>query len=248
MAIEMLLALKAWLKDYKMPFWSRIHVHVPESWAKMCNDFRGTNKLHAGLLNALDELTSKLTKLIETQTLDEFKESMANFIDDYIEEKIVYAQEAMVKNGLSLLKGKKSTVMIFGENVTMERLFEEAHKEGYKFNVIVVDTCPEFSGRDTVQRLSNAGIKCKYTLLQGCCALMSQTTLVFIGASYVLGNGGVVGSSGTSMLSYVALQHRVPVVAFCESYKFTMRVNIDQFKGNEVGDPRDITHNYLSQN
>ena len=77
---------------------------------------------------------------------------------------------------------------------------------------------------------------------------MTQTSLVFIAASYVLGNGGVVSNSGTSMLAYMALQYRVPVVAWCESYKFTIRVNIDQIKGNEVGDPRDITHNVINQN
>jgi translation initiation factor eIF-2B subunit delta len=111
-----------------------------------------------------------------------------------------------------------------------------------------VDTCPEFTGRDKVKRLSAAGIKCKYTLLQGIGALMSRTTLVFIAASYVLGNGGVVSMSGTSMLAYMACQYRVPVVAWCESYKFTIRVNIDQIRGNEVGDPRDITHNCINQN
>ena len=37
----------------------------------------------------------------------------------------------------------------------------------------------------------------------------------------------------------------MPVIAFCETYKFTQRVNVDQIKGNELGDPKDITHNYL---
>jgi translation initiation factor eIF-2B subunit delta len=77
---------------------------------------------------------------------------------------------------------------------------------------------------------------------------MNQASLIFIAASYVLGNGGVVAPAGTSMISYMALQHRVPVVAFCESYKFTIRVNIDQIKGNEVGDPTDITHSSINQN
>lgn len=61
----------------------------------------------------------------------------------------------------------------------------------------------------------------------------------------MLGNGGVVSDIGTSMVAYLASQHKVPVIAFCETYKFTQRVNLDQIKKNEVGDPREITHNHL---
>lgn len=50
---------------------------------------------------------------------------------------------------------------------------------------------------------------------------------MFIGASYVLGNGGIVADMGTSMVAYIASQHKVPVIAFCETYKFTQRVNLD---------------------
>lgn len=69
--------------------------------------------------------------------------------------------------------------------------------------------------------------------------------MLFIGASYVLGNGGVVATMGTSMTAYLASQHKVPVIAFCETYKFTQRVNLDQIKNNEVGDAREMTHNHL---
>ena len=47
------------------------------------------------------------------------------------------------------------------------------------------------------------------------------------------------------MTAYLASQHKLPVIAFCESYKFTQRVNLDQIKNNEIGDARDITHNHL---
>ena len=108
-----------------------------------------------------------------------------------------------------------------------------------------MDTCPAFTGRGLVKRLSARGVKCVYTLIQGISALVTRTTKLFIGASYVLGNGGVVAQMGTSMTAYLASQHKVPVIAFCETYKFTQRVNLDQIKNNELGDPREMTHNYL---
>ncbi len=55
-----------------------------------------------------------MEKLAQTVELEELKETLSEIIDNYIEEKIVYAQEAMVKNGLSLLQLKKNTVMVFG--------------------------------------------------------------------------------------------------------------------------------------
>jgi translation initiation factor eIF-2B subunit delta len=163
--------------------------------------------LHAGTLNALDEIKRKIESLLdqdEVPTITEFKASFSKMITSYVEEKIVYAQEAMVTNGMSLLQRKKQTVMVFGQHTAMEKLFETANKEGCKFKLIIVDTCPELKGRAQVQRLSKLGIKCTYTLLQGIGNLLSKATLVCIGASYVLGNGGVVGPSGTSMLAYMA--------------------------------------------
>ena len=132
-----------------------------------------------------------------------------------------------------------------GSNIVVEQTLIRATKERPNFTVIVVDTCPNFSGRDVATRLSHHGIQCKYTLIQGISALITHTTKVFLGVSYVLGNGGVVSDIGTSMVADIASQHKVPVIAFCESYKFTQRVNLDQIKKNEVGDPREITHNYL---
>lgn len=140
--------------------------------------------------------------------------------------------------------------MIIGSNNVVEQTLMRAaksdkDKERASFSVIVVDTCPSFSGREVALRLSHNGIHCKYTLIQGISALITQTTKVFLGVSYVLGNGGVVSDIGTSMVAYLASQHRVPVIAFCETYKFTQRVNLDQIKKNEVGDPKEITHNHL---
>ena len=135
--------------------------------------------------------------------------------------------------------------MVIGPNIVLERLFEKAKSMDRRFTVIVVDTCPTYQGRALLQRLSRAGIHCKYTLIQGIGSLIQETTKVFIGASYVLGNGGVVATMGTAMVAYLASQHKVPVIAFCETYKFTQRVNLDQIKNNELGDSREITHNHL---
>jgi translation initiation factor eIF-2B subunit delta len=69
--------------------------------------------------------------------------------------------------------------------------------------------------------------------------------MVFIDSDYVLGNGCVVASIGSSMVAYLASQYKVPVIAWCETYKFTTRVNIDQIKNNLLWDSEVITSSQL---
>ena len=91
---------------------------------------------------------------------------MASWIDRYIEDKIVFAQEEMLRQGIKLLsKSKKDHVMAVGMNVVIEKLFMKAHADGIDFTVLVVDTSPRFQGRELVKRLSSQGIDCKYTLI-----------------------------------------------------------------------------------
>jgi len=145
----------------------------------------------------------------------------------------------MLNFGMQLFPlNREETIMTTGfNNICIEELFQKAHSEGRKFNVIVVDSSPLFQGRALVKRLSNYGIKCKYILIHSVGALMSSVTKVLMGASYMLGNGGAVSNIGTSMVAYMARQQKVPVVVFCETYKFTSRVNLDQIRGNEVTNP-----------
>ena len=83
--------------------------------------------------------------------LKEFIEYASEIFDEFIRERIVAAQDYMVKNGLGLLcKTKKDVIMCFGQSSVAEKLFERAQKDGYKFKVIVVDTCPDFHGRALV--------------------------------------------------------------------------------------------------
>jgi hypothetical protein len=104
MTIEMLTALRSWVNDFSLKFWGNQLRKFLESWMKMCNGIRRTNRLHAGALNALDEITPKVEKMVENNSLEELKGKLNEIISNYIEEKIVFAQELMVKNGMSLLE------------------------------------------------------------------------------------------------------------------------------------------------
>ena len=219
---------------------------LQQDWVAHTTFIRESKRLHEGILNALEEVDRLMQSEIEDYSLNTVQTAIANWIDKFIMDKIVYAQDEMVRLGVELLsKNREETIMVIGFNLVIERLCVQAREQGINLTVIVVDTCPSFSGRGLIKRLSAQNVPCIYTLIQGISALISRTTKLFIGASYVLGNGGVVSQMGTSMTAYLASQHKLPVIVFCESYKFTQRVNLDQIKNNEIGIAKDITHNHL---
>jgi len=94
--------------------------------------------------------------------------------------------------------------MVIGTSLVFDSLFKSMVEKGAQFTVIVVDTAPLFESRALLQRLSTYGVNCKYTLINGVGCLISHTTKVFIDANYVLGNGGIVSTMGSSMVAYLA--------------------------------------------
>ena len=73
----------------------------------------------------------------------------------------------MLNLGLELFsKNKQDTIMVMGQNLVLENLFVSAKNEhGLDFTVIVVDTCPSFTGRALAKRLSANNVKVIYTLI-----------------------------------------------------------------------------------
>ena len=64
-------------------------------------------------------------------SLSEFKEKITDYIDHFISEKIVNAQEPMVRNGVGLFsKTKQETIMVVGANIIFDLVFKRALEEG----------------------------------------------------------------------------------------------------------------------
>lgn len=64
---------------------------------------------------------------------------------------------------------------------------------------------------------------------------MREVTKVFLGAHAMLSNGALYSRVGTSIVAMTAKDNNIPVIVFCESYKFTDRVQLDSFVNNELG-------------
>lgn len=61
-----------------------------------------------------------------------------------------------------------------------------------------------------------------------------------IGAHTLLSNGACVNRVGTAAIALVAKNFNVPVLVCCETYKFSVRSQLDSVTRNELGDPSEL--------
>lgn len=119
-----------------------------------------SKKLHAGVINAINDIGKEILKIIEKGhknklSEDQIKLNIQDYIENYIEEKIVLAHDSMIHHGVNLIsKHRKETIMVIGHSNVFQSLFQRAKEEGRDFTVIVVDTCPGFGNRGLLQKLS----------------------------------------------------------------------------------------------
>jgi len=116
----------------------------------------------------------------------------------------------------------------------VEKVLVKAHEAGKSFSVFVVDSGPLFEGKRLLALIRRAGIRCTYCLLSALGAVIPSVSLVFLGAHALHANGALYSRAGTALVAMMAKQHSVPVLACCETYKFSNGVPFDGFTKNEL--------------
>lgn len=117
----------------------------------------------------------------------------------------------------------------------IKKILLDAHTNGKKFHVIVVDSRPIYEGQGMLTKLINAGITCSYVLINGINFIMSSVTKILLGAHALLSNGYVMSRIGTAQVALLAQEYNKPVLVCCETYKFSERVQTDSYVYNEIG-------------
>ncbi|PVU97609.1 hypothetical protein BB561_000464 [Smittium simulii] len=79
-----------------------------------------------------------------------------------------------------------------------------------------------------------------YALITALGYLIKQVTKVILGVEAMMGNGAILCRVGTSMVALAAHTSRVPVLAACETYKFTDKVQLDSVVNNELANPESL--------
>jgi len=93
----------------------------------------------------------------------------------------------------------------------------------------------EISGKNLLAQLLKVGIPCTYLLINGIGSVISEVSMVFLGAHAVNSNGSVYSRAGTALVAMLAKEHSVPVLILSETYKYSNNIQLDSFTKNELG-------------
>ncbi|KAG0057184.1 GCD complex subunit gcd7 [Gryganskiella cystojenkinii] len=167
------------------------------------------------------------------QEIREIKDELENIYDN-------------IKNQASLHIHSNEIIMTIGRSKTVEEFLKMAAVKR-KFQVLVAESAPSYSGQEMAVELSKAGIETTVIPDSAVFAVMSRVNKVILGTHAVLANGGLVAISGTHMMAAAAKHHSIPVVVCTGLYKlsplypydedsFNVAFNPDSVLGFEEGD------------
>lgn len=197
--------------------------------------------------NAFTFLKTAVASLERDMNRDAMVEIVQDTIQAYIQERIDYAQKAIAQQPALQLpakahNGQRHVFLTYGHAETIEAIFLRMAEvsDPSQFRVIIVDSRPLLEGKDLLRTLRAANIDCSYILLNALSYIMRDVTKVYLGASALMSDGGVLGRVGTACVALSAHMHHIPVLVCCESYKISNRVQLESFTGNELGDPMQV--------
>jgi translation initiation factor eIF-2B subunit delta len=198
--------------------------------------------------NAIRHLKSAIIKIDPAVPEHVAKESLLETIDAYIRERVTAADEFIAASAAEKISDG-DVVLTYANSSIVRKTLIRAYtdvKNPKKFSVIVVDSSPLFEGKRLASALLNVGIPVTYYLMTGVSHAAKDATKCFLGAHAMLGNGRLYARIGTAVVAMHAHEHDVPVIVCCESYKFTDRVQLDSFVGNEIAPAEELLGPELS--
>lgn len=244
--LALLAALKSLVEDLETPpkqefcRYMEVVLQVCSNYLQRCRPFA------VSMTNALRYFKLQLTQIDTNQKDNEKKAKLIDIIDTYINNDIKKAGDAIsIKVNRKISDG--DVILTYGCSSLIRQIFIEAHRDGKKFEVIIVDGRPLLEGKEMLRRLVVAGIRCTYTLINAISYVMGRVTKVVLGAHALLTNGYVVSRIGTAQIALAAQAYNKPVLVCCETYKFSERVQTDSFVYNEIDDPNVLSISHIAE-
>ena len=109
-------------------------------------------------------------------------------------------------------------ILTFGGCRTVYLYLREAAKKR-KFQVIVAEGSPGFSGQKLARELADAGVQTTLIADAAVFAIMARVNCCVVGAHAVLADGGMLGQAGLNMVALAASRHAVPFVVLTGLHK-----------------------------
>ncbi|KAL9079607.1 MAG: hypothetical protein Q9157_001544 [Trypethelium eluteriae] len=238
--VAMLLAFKAAINAYTTPPQTSLARHLTSHYlSPQITYLNSCRPLSISMGNAIRWLKDLIIKIDPAVPEQDAKLDIADSIDAFIRERITAADTLIASAAADKIQNG-DVIVTYAKSSIVQKTLLQAHTQGKRFRVVVVDSKPLFEGRNLARALSNAGITVQYALVTATSHALGESTKVLIGAHAMMSNGRLYSRVGTAVVAMQAAERDIPVIVCCESVKFTDRVALDSIVGNEIADPDEL--------
>jgi len=231
--IATLTAFKYVIQDYVTPPSTTLSRHLMTHLSPQISYLVAARPMSVTMGNAIRQLKLEIGGSDIDLPEQDAKDALCRKIDNYIRERIIIADQVIEETAGSKIKDG-DVILTYARSSVVQKVLLGAHDEGREFSVIVVDSRPMLEGKKLLSVLANAGLQCTYVLLPAVGAVISEVSMVLVGAHSIHSNGAVFSRAGTALVAMMAKRHSVPVVVCCETYKYSETVQLDSFTKNEL--------------
>ncbi|EJD00890.1 eukaryotic translation initiation factor 2B delta subunit [Fomitiporia mediterranea MF3/22] len=237
--IATLTAFKTVIQDYSTPPNTTLSRHLMTHLNPQINHLVSARPMAVTMGNAIRQLKLEISGSDIDMPEQDAKDLLCRKIDNYIRDRIIIADQVIQDSaGQKIRDG--DVILTFARSSAVEKVLLRAHEDGKRISVIVVDSRPMLEGKHLLSVLTAADIPCTYLLLPALGSVISQASIVLLGAHSLHADGAVYARSGNALVAMLAKAHGVPVLVCCETYKFAESVILDGFTKNELAPAGDI--------
>lgn len=238
--VAMLLAFKEAIKVYTTPRETALSRHMEKFYLNPQIDYLiSCRPLAVSMGNAIRWLKGLVGRVDPDTPEQEVKAYLCESIDSFIRERITATDQAIADSASKQIKNG-SVVLTYAKSSIVEKTILEAHTNGTKFRVIVVDSRPLFEGKNLATSLMRAGLEVEYLPFSAISHAVKQANLVLLGAHSMLSNGRLQSRIGTASVAMQAAKSDIPVIVCCESVKFSGKVALDSIVLNEIAPSEEL--------
>ncbi|POW20125.1 hypothetical protein PSHT_03904 [Puccinia striiformis] len=221
------------IHSYSPPSGTSLSRHLLSHLSPQIAHLVQARPLSVSMGNAIRHLKGVISRIGMDTPDEQAKSYLCDRIDLFIRDRIVVADKVIQSHAVTKIKDG-DVIMTYANSSIIQAVLLQAHQEGVKFSVVLVDSRPAYEAQNLLKLLSGVGINCTYILLTAIGPILRTVNLVLLGAHAMLANGAIYGRAGTAMIAMISKTYGIPVVCCCETYKFSERVMLDSIVSNEI--------------
>ncbi|GAB66076.1 initiation factor 2 subunit family [Plasmodium cynomolgi strain B] len=240
--VDLLTALKSFIKDYSLPPYEPINRHMKIVIDKEINYIIMCKKHSISMGEVIRWFKNMITEHIGKNVLEQTKVIITNNINNYIRTKIVMPSIRISNYVAEHIIAHNDILLIYTFDYDIYLSIVKAKRSGKKFEIVLVDSEPYKNSYD-IKLYTKLGIPVTYTLIGALFYNIKNCTKVLLGIDAIIHNS-VYAYVGTSIICMMAHLSNVPVYIACETYKISNKIIIDSFSINNINNNLDI-YNYI---